>query len=117
MKESIIEFGAGSTRKNEADISFAIAKDIFADCVDIRRICSSALSICFIAAGRIDGYFEKKLKPWDYAAAGLILTEAGGKVTDFTGEMVSYDSPSSFVASNRIIHDILLSKIANHNMI
>lgn len=112
--DSIIEFGAGSTRKQDADANFELAKDIFKKCVDIRRICSSALDLCFIADGRIDGYFEKVLKPWDYAAASLILTEAGGVITDYLGKQPRMDVPSSIIASNGIIHSELLSIIQKH---
>lgn len=114
FSQSIIEFGAGSTRKNEADENFELAKDIFKECIDIRRICSSALAICFIASGRIDGYFEKVLKPWDYAAASLILKEAGGKTTDYYGNDLPMDVKSSTVASNGVIHEKLLGKIEKH---
>lgn len=111
FSESIIEFGAGSTRKNEADDNFELAKDIFKSCIDIRRICSSALAICFIACGRIDGYFEKTLKPWDYAAASLILEEAGGKTSDYYGNDLPMDVKSSIIASNGNIHRDLIKKI------
>ena len=107
LSESIIEFGAGSTRKQEAEKSFKLGCEIFKRCVDIRRICSSALDLCFIAAGRIDGYFESKLKPWDYAAGSLILSEAGGKTTDYDGNPIPMDVPSSIICSNGIIHDEL----------
>lgn len=114
LKDSIIEFGAGSTRKQDADESFALGKEIFKHCVDIRRICSSALDLCFIAAGRIDGYFESKLKPWDYAAGSLILTEAGGKLTTYGGNDLPMDVPSSIIASNGIIHSDLQQIISKY---
>lgn len=114
MSDSIIEFGAGSTRKQDADESFELGKEIFKKCVDIRRICSSALDLCFIAAGRIDGYFERKLKPWDYAAGHLILTEAGGMLTDFSGNKLPMDVPSSIIASNGEIHSELKDIINSH---
>jgi myo-inositol-1(or 4)-monophosphatase len=107
MKDSIIEFGAGSTRKQDAKKSFELGKAIFERCIDIRRICSSALDLCFIAAGRIDGYFETKIKPWDYAAGSLILSEAGGKTSDYDNQSLPFDKPSSIIASNGIIHDEL----------
>ena len=108
---SLIEFGAGSTQKEEADLTFQIAKEIFLDCIDIRRICSSALATSYIAAKRIDGYFQKVLKPWDYAAATLILEEAGGSVSDWNGNKIQFEKPSSFIASNKKIHNYLLSKM------
>lgn len=114
MSKSIIEFGACSTRKDDADKSFALGKMIFKECLDIRRICSSALAICFIAAGRIDGYFESHLKPWDYAAGCLILSEAGGISSAYDGTPLPYDVPSTIIASNGIIHERLKKIINTH---
>lgn len=51
----------------------------------VRRLGSAALDLCYTACGRFDGYWELKLSPWDQAAGSLILREAGGRVTDFTG--------------------------------
>ncbi|MBR6407494.1 MAG: inositol monophosphatase [Clostridia bacterium] len=114
ISQSIVEFGAGSTHKENADISFAVAKDIFMHCVDIRRICSSALDLCFIASGRIDGYFEFVLKPWDVAAGSLILSEAGGRITDMNGRAIDLSRKTSVVASNGVIHDYLLNTISQN---
>lgn len=111
MKDCIIEFGAGSTRKQDAEQSFRLGKAIFEKCVDIRRICSSALDLCFIAAGRIDGYFETQLKPWDYAAGSLILSEAGGVATTYENEPLPFDKPSTIIASNGVIHKELVEII------
>lgn len=108
MKECLIEFGAGSTRKYAADKTFAIAREIFKQCLDIRRICSSALTISYIAAGRINGYFEEVLKPWDYAAAALILEEAGGVLTDWSGSPLQYFHPTSIVAGASKAHAAML---------
>ncbi|NIM99107.1 MAG: inositol monophosphatase, partial [candidate division Zixibacteria bacterium] len=51
----------------------------------IRRAGSAALDLCYLAMGRFDGFWELKLSPWDMAAGSLLVTEAGGKVTDFSG--------------------------------
>lgn len=107
--DSIVEFGAGSTRKHEADEAFAIAKEVFLHCLDLRRICSSALAICFIAAGRMNGYFEKVIKPWDYAAASVILEEAGGHLCDWTGAPLPFDRPSGIIAASPQTYDYLKS--------
>ncbi|MCL4478439.1 MAG: inositol monophosphatase [Deltaproteobacteria bacterium] len=73
----------------------------------IRRDGSAALDLCYVAAGRFDGFWEMKLKPWDVSAGSLIVNEAGGKVTDFLGEHYSIYN-NSIVASNGIIHGDLL---------
>jgi myo-inositol-1(or 4)-monophosphatase len=51
----------------------------------VRRLGSAALDLCYVACGRFDGFWELKLHPWDVAAGGLIVEEAGGVVTDFSG--------------------------------
>ncbi len=114
ISESIIEFGAGSTRKADADKNFELAKEIFKNCIDIRRICSSALDLCYIADGRIDGYFEKVLKPWDIAAGSLILEEAGGKITDYNQKELQFGYETSIIASNGCIHKYLADTIKKY---
>lgn len=114
ISASIIEFGAGSTRKKDADKNFELAKEIFKNCIDIRRICSSALDLCFIADGRIDGYFEMVLKPWDIAAGSLILEEAGGKITDYNGNAIQFSKPTSIIASNGVTHEYLVNTIRQY---
>lgn len=74
-----------------------------------------ALDLCYIAAGRIDGYFEKLLHPWDIAAGYLILREAGGRVTDYSGGGIQFAAPTSLVASNGVIHAFLLDAIKKYN--
>lgn len=114
IDESLIEFGAGSTHKENADENFRLVTEIFKACVDVRRICSSALDLCYIASGRIDGYFEKILKPWDVAAGSLILTEAGGKITDYEYNPLQFANETSVIASNTIIHDSLFDIIKKY---
>lgn len=107
--EAIVEFGAGSTNKAVASESFEIAREVFESCMDIRRICSTALAICYIAAGWIDGYFERRIKVWDYCAASLILCEAGGVISQWSGEALTFTDPCTIVAGNTDTHAYLLS--------
>lgn len=74
----------------------------------IRRSGSAAIDICYIAAGRVDAYYELGLKIMDTVAAQLILKEAGGKVTDFEGNEI-LDNYEKVVASNNLVHDELLN--------
>jgi myo-inositol-1(or 4)-monophosphatase len=76
----------------------------------VRRGGSAAVDLCYVAAGRLDGFWELKLNPWDCAAGTLIVREAGGSVTDFR------DRPSSIyggeiVASNALIHGQMLETL------
>ncbi|MCK5010840.1 MAG: inositol monophosphatase [Deltaproteobacteria bacterium] len=76
----------------------------------VRRDGSAALDLCYVAAGRFDGFWEQKLFPWDVAAGGLLVTEAGGKLTNFTGGIFSiYDK--EIVASNGLIHDQMVEAL------
>lgn len=75
-------------------------------CRDIRRFGSAALDICYVAKGTFDGYWELQLKPWDVAAAAIILTEAGGKITNFDNNILSLER-DDFLASNGLLHNIM----------
>jgi myo-inositol-1(or 4)-monophosphatase len=73
----------------------------------IRRLGSAALDLAYIAAGRLDGYWESTLFPWDKSAGVLLVKEAGGMVTDFLGNPDSIYTPAT-LASNGIIHRAML---------
>jgi myo-inositol-1(or 4)-monophosphatase len=73
----------------------------------IRRDGSAALNLCYVAAGRFDGFWELKLQPWDVAAGLLIVEEAGGRTSDFSGQQ-SCASGRETVASNTHLHDAIL---------
>ena len=76
----------------------------------VRRLGSAALDLCYVAAGRFDGYWESKIQPWDVAAGALIVAEAGGQVTTVTGGPFRSRS-GSVLASNGLIHDRMLEVI------
>lgn len=107
--KAIVEFGANVSNKALADKNFSLAKKIFLNCLDIRRNCSSALAICYIADGRIDGYFERSLKVWDYCAASLILEQAGGKISQWNGVPLTYNQPSTILAGNKNTYEYLIN--------
>ena len=115
IENCLIEFGAGSTKKQYTEESFEIAKEVFSSCLDIRRICSSALAIAYVAAGKLNGYFERSIKPWDYAAATLLLKECGCKVSDWDGKEIQYNNSSSFVCGTPKAYEFLMSVISKHN--
>jgi len=75
----------------------------------VRRAGSAALDLCNVAAGRYDGFWEFNLNPWDTAAGVLIVEEAGGKVTDFSGGPFQIASRET-LASNGLVHDALLQE-------
>lgn len=79
----------------------------------IRRCGSAAIDLCYVACGRFDGFWELKLNPWDVAAASLILTEAGGRISNFQGAPFDVFGKET-MGSNGLIHDqmieVLLAK-------
>ena len=76
--------------------------------VPVRRLGSAAIDLCWVAAGRFDGFYEHQLQAWDSAAGFLMVEEAGGKVTDFKGDYYSPYQPH-ILATNGLIHDELLN--------
>jgi len=77
----------------------------------VRRDGSAALDVCYVACGRFDGFWELGLNPWDTAAAVLILKEAGGQVTTFSGDEYSIYL-KEILASNSIIHGQMMEILA-----
>jgi myo-inositol-1(or 4)-monophosphatase len=93
------------TRDNENNFANFINFQMAARAV--RRAGAAALDLAYVAAGRLDGYWECKLKPWDVAAGQLLIAEAGGRVTSHAGEPFSiYDH--RILASNGLIHDEMM---------
>ena len=73
----------------------------------MRRLGSAALDMCYVAAGRLDGYYERGVQAWDIAAGSVILEEAGGKATDYRGRQLDLEG-REVVASNGLLHPALV---------
>jgi myo-inositol-1(or 4)-monophosphatase len=80
----------------------------------VRRLGSAALDLCYVAAGRLDGFWELQLQPWDMAAAGLIVEEAGGRISRYDGQPVDLFR-GQIVASNGHLHGAMSEVIARHH--
>jgi myo-inositol-1(or 4)-monophosphatase len=72
----------------------------------VRRLGSAAIDLCYVAAGRLDGFWESDLKPWDIAAGALIVAEAGGRITGMTGEPFT-SRGGSVLATNGHLHEAM----------
>jgi len=79
---------------------------------DIRRLGAAALDLCYLASGKVNGFYEVNLKPWDVAAGILILQEAGGMVSNLSGGKYNFNK-QVIVASNGAIHKSLLDNLAS----
>ena len=101
----IIAFGSAPYEKERASMLFPIFQRVFMETADFRRSASAALDLCYLAAGRIDGFFELNLKPWDYAAGSLIIEEAGGKITDWNGTRLPFLANSDILTCTPEIYE------------
>jgi myo-inositol-1(or 4)-monophosphatase len=108
LKKSLLAFGFYYERGLLMRKSLGQMKKFFYENVHgIRRTGSAALDLCYTACGRFDGYWELKLNPWDYAAGSLILTEAGGRITDVQGKRYHL-MMGNVAASNGKIHKYMI---------
>jgi len=103
LDQALLATGFPYDRREHADFYLSFFKAFLTRCQGIRRNGSAALDLCYVACGRLDGFWELKLKPWDIAAGALIVAEAGGKLSKFSGApLLIWDN--EILASNGIIH-------------
>ncbi len=107
---SLIATGFPFRAKDMIDYYLSAFKVVFEKVSDIRRAGSAAMDLAYVAAGRADGFFELKLSPWDMAAGSLLVTEAGGMVSDFGGKG-DYLSTGNIIAGNSTIQPMILEII------
>lgn len=89
------------------DNYLAMLKDIMSKTAGLRREGAASLDLCNVACGRIDGFWELGLKPWDIAAGSLIVQEAGGLVTDLEGEQSWFDTGNIVAANPKILAQLV----------
>lgn len=87
-------------RKEYAPRCMAVIGEVYTMCNDVRRFGSCALELCYLAEGKCDLFFEFRVFPWDYAAAWLILREAGGCICGEKGEALRFDKATPIIAAN-----------------
>lgn len=112
LSESLPVTGFPYDRSNRVDHYLSIVGDFMKRAHGILRLGSAALDLCAVACGRLEGFWEEKLHPWDTAAGWLIVEEAGGRVSNFTGGMFS---PYAYqtLATNGLMHDECLAVLAS----
>ncbi len=102
LDRSLVSFGTTPYSKEKfAEATFRSAQALFTAALDLRRSGSAALDLCDVACGKIGFFFEYSLSPWDYAAASVIIEEAGGIITQFNGSPIDLKSPCSIAAGNK----------------
>lgn len=111
LSDSLVDVGTNPGERHLADRTFAWMRAIYDASHDVRRIGAASICLCYVAAGRIDGYVEGGLKPWDFGAGMLLVQEAGGMVTTAEGAPLTLNGPSSVMAANGHIGPELLELI------
>lgn len=102
--------------KEYTDVCSRIIVDTFKQINDIRRFGAAAPEICYLAMGRCELYFEYLLSPWDFAAASLILTEAGGVLSNLQAEELPLTQPTGVLAANNEENLRTLQEIVKNNL-
>jgi myo-inositol-1(or 4)-monophosphatase len=113
LKHSLLVTGFPYRHEGKLDQYLAIFKDLVEGSRGIRRLGSAAIDLCYVAAGRLEGFYEYGLNPWDVAAGALILQEAGGSITDFNGGN-NYLYGGQLIATNGLVHNALIKIITSH---
>jgi myo-inositol-1(or 4)-monophosphatase len=103
LDKALLATGFPYDQRQNAEYYLAYFKAFMTRCQGIRRAGAAALDLCYVACGRLDGFWELKLKPWDTAAGALIVDESGGRMSDFSGNDFSIWG-SETMASNGLIH-------------
>jgi myo-inositol-1(or 4)-monophosphatase len=108
LDKALLATGFPYDQREKADFYLGFFKAFMTRSQGIRRAGSAALDLCYVACGRLDGFWELKLRPWDTAAGVLIVEEAGGRVTDLSGTQFSIWGEET-LASNGAIHDEMIA--------
>ena len=110
LGQSLLATGFSSNDSNTLREQLEIFRDLVGKARGVRRAGSAAYDLCLVAEGVYDAYWEKQLKPWDMAAGALLVTEAGGLVTDYAGKKFDiFDR--SIVAGSSFLHKLVLETI------
>lgn len=107
---SLIATGFPFRKKHYIDTYIKIFRELLYSVSDLRRPGAAAIDLAYVASGRVDGFFEFALSPWDIAAGVILIKEAGGAVSDFEGGE-EYLKTGNIIAGNPVIHSFLVKKI------
>jgi myo-inositol-1(or 4)-monophosphatase len=111
LRRGYLSTGYPYDRWSGAPTNLPETRTMMLACQSVRCMGSAALDLCYVAAGRSDGYWELHLSPWDGAAGALIVQQAGGQVTHLDGSRFSPWRPD-IAATNRLLHDAILDVLA-----
>ncbi len=107
LSRSLLMTGFPYDRRERVDLYLSYVKAFMQRIQGIRRAGAAALDLCWVAAGRVEGYWEWRLKPWDVAAGSLIAEEAGGRLTDFSGKRFSIYGEQTLATNGKVHREML----------
>ncbi len=110
MAEAVIGTGIPHLGRKRHGHYLVELRNVMGEAIGIRRLGCAALDLSWVAAGRMDGFWEEPLSPWDVAAGILLVREAGGYVSDKNGGQTMFES-GSIVAGNEHIHQALMKQL------
>jgi myo-inositol-1(or 4)-monophosphatase len=108
LEQSLLLTGFPYDRRERIDLYLRYVKTFMQRIQGIRRAGAAALDLCWVACGRVDGYWEWRLKPWDVAAGCLIVEEAGGTLSNFSGKRFSVYGEQTLATNGRIHRSMIV---------
>ena len=111
IKKAVFGTGIPYRKKDHSGVYIETLRTLMdARCGSIRRLGAAALDLSYVASGRLDGFWEFNLKPWDIAAGSVIVSEAGGHISDINGTQNYFDT-GNILAANINLHDDVINKL------
>lgn len=115
ISQALIGFGTNPYDRENSDQTFAMIRDVFTASMEIRRSGSAALDMAYVACGRLNGFFEQMLQPWDFAAGSILVEAAGGIVSGWDGSSLkNLLEPSGIIAASANIFQPLNQILDKH---
>lgn len=114
LAEALVAIGTSPYDRQYTEKNWPLFQEIFSRVLDVRRSGSAALDLANVAAGRLDAYVERNLKPWDMAAGILLISEAGGQVTNYRAELPDMGRNEDICAGNGLVNPELLTIIKKY---
>ena len=118
LDKALLATGFPYDQREEADFTLSFFKAFMTRSQGIRRNGSAALDLCYVACGRIDGFWEMKLRPWD-TAAGALIVEAGGRLSDLAGNKFSIwgkETPSNGAIHDELVNTAMAATLARNSL-
>lgn len=108
LDKALVCMGYPYDAENYMPFCLGMTKALYGHCASLRSFGSAESELCYLAAGRIDVYFESYIQPWDVAAGACVLREAGGQISDYTGTDRLWNNGQQVLATNGHLHPAML---------